>query len=105
MAIHGSVTNWRGVSTTLSGVCCSNRSKCKYQGNFSSTMPQEKFTGEQGFSQSSAMKSNGNGKLRDFRSVVIFGGAGFIGSNLAYHLFRGTKDKGPVFDKLSRPGS
>src|SRR4051812_7411235 len=68
-------------------------------------MPHEKFTGEQVFSQSSAKKSNGNGKLRDFRSVVIFGGAGFIGSNLAYHLLRETKAKVHVFDNLSRPGS
>jgi CDP-paratose 2-epimerase len=68
-------------------------------------MPQEKFTSEQGFSQSSASKSNSNGKLRDFRSVVIFGGAGFIGSNLAYHLLRETKAKVHVFDNLSRPGS
>src|SRR3954463_2738698 len=68
-------------------------------------MPQEKFTGEQDFSQSSVKKSNGNGKLRDFRSVVIFGGAGFIGSNLAYHLLRETKAKVHVFDNLSRPGS
>src|SRR3954462_1988865 len=105
MAVHGLVTNWRGITTTLSGVCCSNPSKCKYQGNFSSTMPQEKFTGEQVFSQPNGKKSNGNGKLRDFRSVVIFGGAGFIGSNLAYHLLRETKAKVHVFDNLSRPGS
>jgi CDP-paratose 2-epimerase len=68
-------------------------------------MPQENFTSEQVISQSSARKSDGNGKLRDFRSVVIFGGAGFIGSNLAYHLLRETKAKVHVFDNLSRPGS
>src|SRR5439155_14117484 len=50
-------------------------------------------------------KANGNGKMRDFRSIVIFGGAGFIGSNLAHHLLRGTKAKVHVFDNLSRPGS
>jgi len=50
-------------------------------------------------------QSNGDGKLRDFRSVVIFGGAGFIGSNLAHHLLRETKAKVHVFDNLSRPGS
>lgn len=50
-------------------------------------------------------QSNGDGKLRDFRSVLIFGGAGFIGSNLAYHLLRETKAKVHIFDNLSRPGS
>src|SRR4051795_7788603 len=105
MTVCGPVTNWRRATTTLSGVCCSNPSKCKYQGNFSSTMPQEKFTGEQVFSQPNGKKSNGNGKLRDFRSVVIFGGAGFIGSNPPYHLLRETKTKDHVFDNLSRPGA
>jgi len=38
------------------------------------------------------------------RSVLIFGGAGFIGSNLAYQLLTGTDAKVHVFDNLSRPG-
>jgi CDP-paratose 2-epimerase len=46
-----------------------------------------------------------NGKLRDFRSVVIFGGAGFIGSNFAHHLLTETKAKVHIFDNLSRSGS
>jgi CDP-paratose 2-epimerase len=36
---------------------------------------------------------------------VIFGGAGFIGSNLAHFLLRETKAKVHVFDNLSRQGS
>src|SRR6476646_10854117 len=56
-------------------------------------------------SSTESKQSNGNGKLRDFRSVVIFGGAGFIGSNLAHHLLSDTKAKVHVFDNLSRPGS
>src|SRR3954454_12763913 len=67
-------------------------------------MIQNKFT-TNGSMDSNPRKSNGNGKLRDFRSVVIFGGAGFIGSNLAYHLLRETKAKVHVFDNLSRAGS
>src|SRR3954464_1984010 len=105
MAVYGPVTNWRGVTTTLSGVCCSNPSSVSTKAIFLSTMPQEKFTGDQDFSQSSVKKANGNGKLRDFRSVVIFGGAGFIGSNLAHHVLPDTKAKVHVFDNLSRPGS
>lgn len=38
------------------------------------------------------------------RSVLIFGGAGFIGSNLAHQLLTGTDAKVHVFDNLSRPG-
>src|SRR5438067_3079896 len=53
----------------------------------------------------SERKPNGNGKLRDFRSVVIFGGAGFIGSNLAHHLLTETKARVHIFDNLSRGGS
>jgi len=67
-------------------------------------MIQNKFT-TNGSMDSNPRKSNGNGKLRDFRSVVIFGGAGFIGSNLAHHLLTETKAKVHVFDNLSRPGS
>src|SRR3954464_7715756 len=67
-------------------------------------MIQKKFTTDSPM-ESNPRKANGNGKLRDFRSVVIFGGAGFIGSNLAYHLLRETKAKVHVFDNLSRPGS
>jgi CDP-paratose 2-epimerase len=68
-------------------------------------MPLEKFTAQESPSETSKRKSNGNGKLRDFRSVVIFGGAGFIGSNLAHFLLRETKAKVHVFDNLSRQGS
>jgi CDP-paratose 2-epimerase len=39
-----------------------------------------------------------------FRSVVIFGGAGFIGSNLAQRLLETTDAKVHIFDNLSRPG-
>jgi len=35
---------------------------------------------------------------------VIFGGAGFIGSNLAHHLLRDTKAK-VQYSQSSRPGS
>lgn len=45
------------------------------------------------------MKRNG------FRSVVIFGGAGFIGSNWARRLLENTEAKVHVFDNLSRNGS
>ncbi len=45
------------------------------------------------------MKKNG------FRSVVIFGGAGFIGSNWARRLLETTEAKVHVFDNLSRNGS
>ncbi len=40
-----------------------------------------------------------------FRSVLIFGGAGFIGSNWARRLLENTEAKVHVFDNLSRPGS
>ena len=38
------------------------------------------------------------------RSVLIFGGAGFIGSNWAHHLLTDTGAEVHVFDNLSRPG-
>ena len=38
------------------------------------------------------------------RSVLIFGGAGFIGSNLAHFLLTRTEAKVHVFDNLSRAG-
>lgn len=39
-----------------------------------------------------------------FRSVVIFGGAGFIGSNWANWLLQNSSAKVHIFDNLSRPG-
>jgi CDP-paratose 2-epimerase len=39
-----------------------------------------------------------------FRSALIFGGAGFIGSNWAYYLMENTDAKVHVFDNLSRKG-
>ncbi len=39
-----------------------------------------------------------------FRSVLIFGGAGFIGSNLAQRLLETTDAKVHIFDNLSRSG-
>jgi CDP-paratose 2-epimerase len=44
-------------------------------------------------------------KKERFRSVLIFGGAGFIGSNWARRLLETTEAKVHVFDNLSRPGS
>jgi len=38
------------------------------------------------------------------RSVLIFGGAGFIGSNWAHHLLKTSAARVHVFDNLSRPG-
>ncbi len=43
-------------------------------------------------------------KTESFRSVVIFGGAGFIGSNWAHHLLTRTDAKVHIFDNLSRHG-
>ncbi len=43
-------------------------------------------------------------KTDRFRSVVIFGGAGFIGSNLAHKLLETTDAKVQIFDNLSRCG-
>ena len=39
-----------------------------------------------------------------FRSILIFGGAGFIGSNWAHRLLDTTDAKVHIFDNLSRPG-
>jgi CDP-paratose 2-epimerase len=44
-------------------------------------------------------------KKNDFRSVVIFGGAGFIGSNWARRLLETPEVKIQIFDNLSRQGS
>src|SRR5215468_136628 len=41
---------------------------------------------------------------QQLRSVLIFGGAGFVGSNLAYHLLCRTDANVHVFDNLSRTG-
>ncbi len=43
-------------------------------------------------------------KLLSFRSVLIFGGAGFIGSNWAHHLLKTTDARIHIFDNLSRRG-
>jgi CDP-paratose 2-epimerase len=43
-------------------------------------------------------------RKHDVRSVTIFGGAGFIGSNLAHSLLTGTDARVHVFDNLSRTG-
>lgn len=43
-------------------------------------------------------------KTQQTRSVLIFGGAGFIGSNLAQHLLERTEASVHVFDNLSRAG-
>jgi CDP-paratose 2-epimerase len=43
-------------------------------------------------------------KLLSFRSVVIFGGAGFVGSNWAHHLLKATDARVLIFDNLSRNG-
>ncbi|HEV2988061.1 MAG TPA: GDP-mannose 4,6-dehydratase [Candidatus Angelobacter sp.] len=39
------------------------------------------------------------------RSVLIFGGAGFIGSNLAHHLLAATDARVHIFDNLARDGA
>jgi CDP-paratose 2-epimerase len=43
-------------------------------------------------------------KLVPFRSALIFGGAGFVGSNWAYRLLQSTDARVHIFDNLSRPG-
>ena len=43
-------------------------------------------------------------KLLPFRSVLIFGGSGFIGSNWASYLLDTTEARIHIFDNLSRPG-
>ncbi|HZQ23502.1 MAG TPA: GDP-mannose 4,6-dehydratase [Terriglobales bacterium] len=43
-------------------------------------------------------------KLVQFRSALIFGGAGFIGSNWAHHLLRTTDANVHIFDNVSRRG-
>lgn len=43
-------------------------------------------------------------KKEAFRSVLIFGGAGFIGSNWAEWLLQNTEAKVHIFDNLSRTG-
>jgi CDP-paratose 2-epimerase len=43
-------------------------------------------------------------KLLSFRSALIFGGAGFIGSNWASHLLRNSDARVHIFDNLSRKG-
>ena len=44
-------------------------------------------------------------KMERFRSVLILGGAGFIGSNWARRLLETTEAKVHIFDNLSRPGA
>jgi CDP-paratose 2-epimerase len=43
-------------------------------------------------------------KVVPFQSVLIFGGAGFIGSNWAYRLLKTTAARVHIFDDLSRAG-
>src|SRR5512146_2566579 len=44
-------------------------------------------------------------KSENFRSVLIFGGAGFIGSNWAARLLETTDARIHIYDNLSRKGS
>jgi CDP-paratose 2-epimerase len=43
-------------------------------------------------------------KLLSFRSALIFGGAGFVGSNWAHHLLKTSDARVHIFDNLSRRG-
>jgi CDP-paratose 2-epimerase len=43
-------------------------------------------------------------KLLSFRSVLVFGGAGFVGSNWAAYLLKHTDARVHIFDNLSRTG-
>jgi CDP-paratose 2-epimerase len=43
-------------------------------------------------------------KLVSFRSALIFGGAGFVGSNWVHHLLKFTDARIHIFDNLSRRG-
>lgn len=43
-------------------------------------------------------------KLLPFQSVLIFGGAGFVGSNWASHVLKTTDARVHIFDNLSRQG-
>ena len=43
-------------------------------------------------------------KLVSFRSALIFGGAGFVGSNWVHHLLKNTDARIHIFDNLSRRG-
>ena len=43
-------------------------------------------------------------KSNSLRTVLIFGGAGFIGSNWAHHLLESTEANIHVYDNVSRPG-
>jgi CDP-paratose 2-epimerase len=43
-------------------------------------------------------------KLLSFRSALIFGGAGFVGSNWAHHLLKTSDARVHIFDNLSRNG-
>jgi CDP-paratose 2-epimerase len=43
-------------------------------------------------------------KVLSFRSALIFGGAGFVGSNWASYLLRNTDARVHIFDNLSRRG-
>lgn len=44
-------------------------------------------------------------KVQDIRCALVFGGAGFVGCNLARYLLTQTDAKVHIFDNLSRPGA